>query len=256
MKRIFLILLSCLSLCSFAEAQEINEKLGSSAALDVALKDEFGNPVLLRRLVDKPTILTLNYFRCVGICTPLLNGLASALNRVELRPGQDFEVITVSFDPRDTPEIARQKQVNYLEEMRRQFPPQAWRFLTGEAQTTRRLADSVGFQFRAEGDQYVHPGAIMILTPKGVVSRYIYGTSFLPADVQIALQDASGGNVRPTISRIAAVCYTYDPASRGYVFSITRVVGSATLLLAGVFVAYPVFRRRSDGSDRSARSVW
>ncbi len=236
------------------QAQEISEKLGSPAALDVVLRDEFGNPVPLEQLVDRPTVLTLNYFRCAGICTPLLNGLAAALNKVELKPGQDFRVITVSFDPRDTPEIARQKQINYLEEMTRQFPPQAWRFLTGEPQATRKLADSVGFQFRAEGDQFIHPGAIMILTPMGVVSRYIYGTSFLPADLQIALQDASGGKVRPTISRIAAVCYAYDPESRSYVFSITRTVGAATLLLAGAFVIYLVLSRKQR-SDRSVRSV-
>jgi protein SCO1/2 len=254
---ILLILFSCLSFCNLGLAQEINEKLGSPAALDVVLKDELGNSVRLQQLVDKPTILTLNYFRCASICTPLLNGLASALNGVELKPGQDFQVITVSFDPTDTPEIAHQKQINYLGEMRRQFPPQAWRFLTGEAGATRKLADSVGFQYRAQGDQYVHPGAIMILTPKGVVSRYIYGISFLAADLQIALQDASRGQVRPTISRIAAVCYTYDPASRTYVFSMTRAVGTATLLLAGGFVLYLVLgrRRRSDGSGRSVGSV-
>ncbi len=244
MKRQVLILLFCLGAGSFGRAQEIDEKLGASAALDVVLNDESGNPVTLRQLVDKPTILTLNYFRCAGICTPLLNGLAASLNKIELKPGVDFKVITVSFDPTDTPEIARQKRISYLEEMSRPFPPQAWRFLTGAAAETRKLADSVGFQFQAAGDQFVHPGAIMILTPTGVVSRYIYGISFLPADLQMALQDAARGKVRPTISRIASVCYAYDPASRSYVFSITRTVGAATLLLAGVFVIYLVFNRK------------
>jgi len=244
MKQILLILLSCLSFCVLVPAQEVREKLGQTAALDVVLKDEFGNSVPLRQLVDRPTILTLNYFRCVGICTPLLNGLATALNRVELKPEQDFRVITVSFDPSDTPEIAHQKQINYLTEMTRQFPPKAWRFLTGEAKQTKALADSVGFGFRAEGDQFVHPGVIMVLTPTGVVSRYIYGTSFLPAEVQIAIQDASGGQVRPTIGRIVSVCYVYDPASRSYVFSMTRTVGAGTLLLAAVFVTYLLVGRK------------
>lgn len=244
-KQILLILLSCLCFCVFVRAQEVREKLGKTAALDVVLKDEFGNSVPLRQLVDRPTILTLNYFRCAGICTPLLNGLATALNRVELKPEEDFRIITVSFDPSDTPEIAHQKQINYLTEMTRQFPPKAWRFLTGEAKATRALADSVGFEFRAEGDQFVHPGVIMVLTPAGVVSRYIYGTSFLPAELQIAIQDASGGQVRPTIGRIVSVCYTYDPKSRSYVFSMTRVVGAGTLLFAGAFVVYLLVGRRS-----------
>lgn len=249
-KEILLILLSCLCFSIPVQAQEVIEKLGAPAALDVVLKDGFGNNVPLRQLIDRPTILTLNYFRCVGICTPLLNGLAAALNKVELRPGVDFQVITVSFDPTDTPDIARQKQINYLAEMTRQFPPKAWRFLTGEAQATKKLADSVGFEFRAQGDQYVHPGVIMVLTPGGVVSRYIYGTTFLPADLQMAIQDASGGKVRPTIARIVSVCYAYDPQSRSYVFSMTRVVGAGTLLFAGAFVVYLLLGRRSRSRAR------
>jgi protein SCO1/2 len=222
----------------------IAEKLGGAVALDPVLKDEQGRDVTLRELVDKPTILTLNFFRCTGICTPLLNGLSDALNQLELAPGTDFQVITISFDPRDTPEIAHQKQANYLSEMKRPFPPKAWRFLTGEAQATKRVADSMGFGFQPQGDQFLHAGAIMILTPKGIVSRYIYGISFLPADLQMALQEASGGKVRPTISRALEFCYTYDPRSRGYVFSVTKFAGIVTLLLAGALVAFLVLKRR------------
>src|SRR5512135_2863325 len=108
----------------------VDERLGAQVALDTVLKDEGGNDVTLRQLVDKPTILTLNYFRCAGICTPLLNGIVDALNKIGLEPGKDFQVITVSFDPRDTPEIAHEKQINYLAQMKRAFPPRAWRFLT------------------------------------------------------------------------------------------------------------------------------
>jgi protein SCO1 len=223
----------------------IYEKLGSTVALDTFLHDEQGNDVTLRQLMDQPTILTLNYFRCTGICTPLLNGLVSALGQIKLEPGRDFEVITVSFDPRDTPEIAHEKKINYLAEMRRAFPPKAWRFLTGKAQNTKAIADSVGFVFRAEGDQYIHPGAIMVLTPKGVVSRYLYGTSFVPAELQMAIQDAAGGQVRPSVSRALAFCYSYDPRSRAYVFSITRLVGALTLALAGVFLFYLVLKARA-----------
>jgi protein SCO1/2 len=115
----------------------IDEKLGGQVALDVTLKDEDGSDVTLRRLIDKPTILTLNYFRCTGICTPLLNGLTGMLNQILIEPGRDFQVITVSFDPKDTPEIARQKRINYLNQMKRPFQPLAWHFLTGDAQATR-----------------------------------------------------------------------------------------------------------------------
>jgi protein SCO1/2 len=214
----------------------IEEKLGAQAALDITLKDEQGNDVTLRQLVDKPTILTLNYFRCTGICTPLLNGIADVFNRIGIVPGKDFQAITVSFDPQDTPEIARQKKINYLKLMNRPVAPAAWRFLTGDAPDTRHLADSVGFRFRAQGDQFVHPGVVIVLTPKGIVSRYLYGISYLPADIEMAIREAEAGQVRPTISRILDFCYSFDPQSRRSVLNITRLAGAGILVLAGAYV--------------------
>jgi protein SCO1 len=227
----------------------IDEKLGAQIALDVPLKDENGSEVNLRELIDKPTILTLNYFRCAGICTPLLNGLVNTLNEIPLEPGKIFQVITISFDPTDTPEVAHQKRINYLEQIKRPFPPAAWRFLTGVAESTRKIADSVGFGYRQEGDQYVHPGAIMVLTPAGRVSRYFYGITFLPADLQLAIQEASRGEVNPTITRALAYCYSYDPGSGTYVLNITRIVGASILLVAGLFVVF-ILRSRSGGKNK------
>jgi protein SCO1/2 len=216
----------------------IDEKPGAQVALDAVLKDEDGKAITLRELIDKPTILTLNYFRCAGICTPLLNGLVDTLNQIQLEPGRNFQVITISFDPTDTPEVAHQKRISYLEQIKRPFPPTAWRFLTGDAQSTRRVADSVGFGYRAEGDQYIHAGAIMILSATGKVDRYFYGITFLPADLQMAIQDASHGQVNPTIAHVLTYCYSYDPESRRYVFNMTRVVGTGTLIVAGIFVFF------------------
>jgi protein SCO1/2 len=216
----------------------IDEKTGAQIALDTTLKDEEGRAVTLRQLIDKPTILTLNYFRCTGICTPLLNGVADMINQIGVEPGKEFQIITVSFDSGDTPEIAHEKQINYLKEIKRPIPPAAWRFLTGEAQNSRQVADSVGFRFRAEGSQFLHPGAIIVLTPDGKVSRYLYGISFLPADVELAVREAAAGKFRPSISRFLAYCYTYDPRSRQYVLDITRVAGTIILFAAAVFLAF------------------
>jgi protein SCO1/2 len=230
----------------------VDEKPGAQVALDQVLKDEEGKDVTLRQLIDKPTILTLNYFRCSGICTPLLNGMADMINRIESEPGKDFQVITVSFDPRDTPEIARQKQISYLKLMNRPVTPAAWRFLTGSAQDTKQVADSAGFHFRADGDQFLHAGAVIVLTPEGVVSRYLYGITFLPADVQMAIQEAATGKVRPSISRFLAFCYNYDPKSRQYVLDITRVLGAVILVCIGGFVVY-LLRGRSRGNKDKSR---
>jgi protein SCO1/2 len=229
----------------------VSEKLGAQAALDAALKDEDGKDITLHQLTTKPTVLTLNYFRCAGICTPLLNGLVDTLNQMALEPDRDYQVVTVSFDPTDTPEVAHQKRINYLKQMKRPFPPAGWRFLTGDARNTREVTDSVGFKFRAADNGFIHPGVIVVLTPKGIVSRYLYGIHFLPADLQMAIQEAARGQVRPTISQVLSFCYSYDPEGRRYVFNVTRAVGAATLLLAGGWVLYLLAAARRQKKRRA-----
>jgi protein SCO1/2 len=233
----------------------VDEKLGAQVALDSVLKDEDGKDITLRQLINKPTILTLNYFTCTGICSPLLNALVGSFNQLGLEPGKDFQVITVSFDPSDTPDVARQKRVNYLKQMQRPFPPEAWRFLTGSAPATQAVTDSVGFNFRPAENGFVHPGAIIVLTPRGIVSRYLYGISFLPADIQMALQEAAKGLLRPTVSRVLAFCYSYDPQSRSYVLSITRLTGAAVLLFAAGFLLFLLKGRSRSNREKPRLSA-
>jgi protein SCO1/2 len=214
----------------------INEKLGATIPLDLELKAEDGKPVTLRQLIDKPTILTLNYFRCAGICTPQLSGVAEVLNRTEAIPGKDFQVLTVSFDERDEPEVAAQKRTNYLGEISRPFPPAAWRFLTGPGATTKALADAVGFKFKRVNDDFVHAAAIIFISPKGQVTRYMYGTTYLPADVQLAAQEAARGEAQPTINKFLKFCFSYDPAGRKYVLNTTTIGATVIILAALIFV--------------------
>jgi protein SCO1 len=216
----------------------IDEKLGKQVSRDVVLKDENGNDITLRGLIDKPTILMFNYFRCPGICPVLINNMVEVINRIQMEPGKDFRLVAVSFDPADTPPLAREKKANYLNQMRRPFQPDTWHFLTGTAENTKAVADSAGFQFRKQGDMYAHPGAIILLTPEGIISRYLYGTSFVPADVEMAVKEAAGGQVIPTVSRLLSFCYTKDPAGRGYVLNVTRLVGAITLVVAAIIVLF------------------
>jgi len=139
--------------------------LGATIPSDLQFTDESGQGVFLRQLIDKPTVLTLNYFRCAGICTPQLNDLVRTLNKVALEPGKDFQVVTVSFDSTDTPEIAAGKRTNYLRLLTRPFPPTAWRFLTGDQASILALANAVGFGFKKDRDAFIHPGALIILSP-------------------------------------------------------------------------------------------
>jgi protein SCO1/2 len=227
-----------------ADEVAIDEKLGATVPLDLQLNDESGQKVTLKALIDKPTALTLNYFRCAGICTPQLNNLVHTLNEIQLEPGKDFQVITVSFDPADTPEVAAGKRTNYLKLLKRPFPPLAWRFLTGDASSTKRLTDAVGFHFKQQRDSFLHPAALVILSPQGKVTRYMYGITYLPIDLQMAVDEAKSGLVRPTISKALDFCYSYDPAGRKYVIDVTRIAGSVTLLAAAVFAAVVLFRGR------------
>ncbi len=223
----------------------VDEKLGAQVPMDLMLNDENGQPVRLGALIDKPTVLTLNYFRCAGICTPLLNGVTDVINLVPSRPGQEFQTITVSFDPADTAEVARMKQTNYLKEIKRPIAPAAWRFLTGPAASTKALCDAVGFRFQAQGDGFSHAGVIMLLSPQGKVTRYLYGTSFLPADLQMAIREAVWVESRAIGNQQLQVCCNYRPEGRGYVFSVTKAGAALTFLLGAGFLAFLVFKKKA-----------
>ena len=219
------------------DGASLEEKLGQSAALDVVLHDEAGKNVPLKSLVDRPTILTLNYFRCGGICSPQLNGLARAMKQSNAKPGTDYRVLTVSFDERDTPEIAAKKRSSYLALVKRPIAPEDWHFLTGDAASTKRLADSVGYHYKKVNSDFVHPAALIVLSPKGKVTRYVYGISYLPADLEMAVQEAARGQVQPTIPQWLQYCFSYDPKSRGYVLSVTRIAGAFVFAVALGFAA-------------------
>ena len=250
--RIFVIMAALTLFCTTGRAQMqsgsdvgVDEKLGKTVALDVPLVDENGNEITLRALVDKPTILIFNYFRCPGICPIIFSSMVGVVNEMSLEPGKDYRLVAVSFDPTDTAGMARQKKANYLNMMRRPFPPDAWRFLTGSAENTKKITDSTGYKYiKQSEDMFMHPGAIIVLTPEGMISRYIYGTSYQPAEVVMAIREAGAGEVRPTISKVFSFCYSYDPESRSYVFSITRFLGAAILVLVAIFLIFVVFRRK------------
>lgn len=216
----------------------IDEHLGRIVPLDIPFRDEAGKDVTLRQLVDRPTVLSLVYYSCPGICTPLLTGLAETIGKMEPTAGKEFRVITISFDTRDTPRLAVEKKHNYMNLVNRDLPPRGWEFLTGTQDSIDRITDAVGFRYRKEGDQYVHTGAIYVLSPKGKIVRYLYGTTFLPFDVEMALREASQGRVGPTINRILLYCFSYDPHGRKYVLQTTRIAGAAVLLTALAFVVY------------------
>ncbi|HLO67598.1 MAG TPA: SCO family protein [Holophaga sp.] len=237
------LLLALLALPARAQVG-MNERLGAAVPRELVLRDEEGRPLVLGTLLDRPVVLTLNYFRCAGVCTPQLNGLVDALAHTPDEPGRTFRVVTVSFDPRDTPAVARRKRDNYLQQIPRPVDPEGWRFLTGDAGATRALADAVGFRFEAQGEDFVHPAALIVLAPGGRVTRYLYGLTYLPAELQMAAQEAARGQSGPTVAKALSICFRYDPQARKHVFSFTRACGIAASAGLLAFMAALAWRGR------------
>ena len=217
----------------------LEEKLGQYISADAVFLDENGGNVKLRDLFDKPTIIAPVYLHCTHTCPMLLTGLAQTLGKMDMmKPGKDYRVVALSFDDRDTPAIARGKKGNYLAAVRRPFPPEAWTFLTGNAVNIRKFTDSIGFKIQRDGEDFSHPIALIIVAPGGKVVRYLYGTSFLPFNVTMALNEAVQGKVGSTAGRVLTYCFSYDPLKKSYVFNVLKVVGTAMVLFVASFFAY------------------
>ncbi len=213
----------------------IVEKLGETVPLDLEFYDESGNIVQLRNVINKPTIVTFVYFKCPGICSPLLTELSRMVEKVDLELGKDYQILTLSFDSGEKPELAADKKENYLSSIPRALNPDGWHFFTGDSANIRRFADAAGFYFKRNGKDWIHAGALIFLSPTGKITRYINGIQYLPFDIKMAVIEASNGKVGPTIAQILKFCYSYDPESRTYALNVTRIGMLVILLLAALF---------------------
>jgi protein SCO1 len=215
---------------------DFKEKLGSLAPLDLPFADEQGKNVTFRQVMGKkPAILTLIYFRCPGKCSPLLNNLADTLAALKVDP-KKYVVLTVSIDPTENPELVKEKKKNYFNTFEKPFPEETWRFLTGNEENIRKLADSVGYSYRFEDGQFVHPLGLVFLSPEGKITRYLNGIVYLPFDLEMGLLEASKGMVGAPVKRALLLCYAYDPGSRKYELSITKIAGLATLFFIALYI--------------------
>lgn len=217
----------------------LEERLGEYVPLDLPFRDEEGRPVTLGELIDGPTIIAPVYYRCPNVCNFLQGGLAQVLPEVSLEPGRQYRVLSVSFDETEGPDLARRSKATYFAAMRSEtFPAGAWRFLTGEPGNIRRLTESLGYRFRRQGVDFLHPVAVAVVAPDGKIVRYLYGTRFLPMDLTLSLVEASQGKVGVTVKRVLGFCFSYDAENRRYVFNILRVSAVVILATAGTFLAF------------------
>jgi protein SCO1/2 len=168
--------------------------------------------------------------------------LARALNQLSSEPGKEYGVVAFSFDEQETPSLALEKKGFYLKMIEKPFPEEAWRFLTGGRENIHQLTEAVGFRFKREGKDFLHPVSLIILSREGKIVRYLYGADPLPLDLKMGLLEASEGRVGPTITKVLRFCFSYDPKGRKYVFNTLKVTATVTILFALSFGAFLLFK--------------
>jgi protein SCO1/2 len=250
---------------------DIIEKLDARLPLDLPFVDEDGKAVTLGDYFERtggpsrngrPIILQLGYFKCPMLCGLVLNGAMDGLKGVDWSAGETFDLIAVSINPRETPQLAKVKREGYLLDYNRPSAEKGFHFLTGPESSSHALADAVGFKFREqENGDYSHAAAIFVITPDGRISRYLYGTKFEPKDIRFAMLEASEGRIGSTLDRFILWCHIYDPNARGYVLVAMRLMqigGALTVLILGGglawFFAVEARRRRAEREAAAAAS--
>jgi protein SCO1/2 len=232
----------------------IDQRLNHQVPLDLEFTDETGKAIRLGEYFGRrPVILALVYYECPMLCTQVLNGLVTALGVMNFEPGKEFDVIAVSFNPREGHGLASQKKAAYLERYKRPHTAGGWHFLTGTEASIKQLADAVGFRYEYDESikQYAHGAAIEVLTPKGVISKYFYGIEYSSRDIRLGLIEASEERIGTAIDDFLLFCYHYDPATGKYgptVLRLVRLGGIATVLAFLSFLTISLRRERREQS--------
>lgn len=221
----------------------IDEHLGETIPMDLWFLNENSDTVRLGQLINKPTIMLFVYFDCPNLCSPLMDGVSDVVSKLDMTLGKDYQIITISFNTKDTPEKAKEKKVNFVQKISKENQ-QYWIYLTGVQKNIDLVTDALGFKYKAQGLDFAHASAIMVLSPQGKITRYLYGLTFLPFDVKMAIVEAQKGLARPTINKVLEYCFAYNPGSKTYTLQITRIIGSITILIALIVFAILLFIKR------------
>jgi protein SCO1/2 len=233
----------------------IDQNLNAQIPLELTFRDETGQVVRLGQFFrGKPVVLALVYYECPGLCDLVLNGLSHAMEQISLNVGSDYEVVTVSFNPEETWQLAGAKKANYVEKYQRTGAQAGWHFLTGQKDAIKTLADTVGFHYNWDpvSKQFAHASGIMVLTPEGKIARYFYGIQYKPRDFRLGLVEASANKIGTPADQVLLFCYHYDPTTGKYgmaITQVTRALGTATVLALGAFVFIMLRRERHSHMD-------
>jgi protein SCO1/2 len=230
----------------------LDEHLGAKLPLELTFRDESGQNVTLRELIDGPTLILPVYYSCTNVCNFLQGGLARTLPALKLDADRQYRVLSISFDETETFELAARYRKTYYDAIGAPYPEKGWRFLTGDAANIRAFTSAIGYRFRREGHDFVHPVASVVVAGDGTIIRYLYGTNFLPKDVTLALVEAGEGRVGPTIRKVVEFCFSYDPAQKTYVFNLLRVAATAVILTVFALFLFLLFGGRKKSGKRKS----
>jgi protein SCO1/2 len=220
----------------------IDQKLDQQVPLNIVFRDEAGRSLPLSTYFHgKPVLLAPVYYRCPMLCTQILNGVAGSLKAVSFNPGEDFEVVAFSFDPKDSPETAAGKKQSYLKRYGRPGTANGWHFLTGDPASIKQLTEAIGFHYKYDAgtDQFAHASGVMLLTPEGRISRYFYGIDYSPRDIRLGLVEASSNKIGTPVDAAMLFCFHYDPATGKYgavAIDVLRAAGAGFALIGGAFL--------------------
>lgn len=233
----------------------IDQNLNAQIPLELTFKDESGQIVRLGQYFrQKPVVLALVYYECPMLCDMVLNGLTHSMEQISLNLGADFDVVTVSFNPHETWQLAASKKANYVEKYQRKGAAEGWHFLTGEEANIQKLAETAGFHYKYDPitKQYAHAAGIMVLTPDGKIARYFYGIEYKPRDFRLGLVEASERKIGSPVDAVLLFCFHYDPMTGKYgliISNVTRILGSTTVVALGALLFF-LIRRGSDSEPR------
>jgi protein SCO1/2 len=226
------------------------QRLAQPLPLDATFKDEHGRAVALREYFggEKPVVLAFVYYTCPMLCTQIMNGLSGTLRGLSFEPGKDFEVVLISFDPRDTPAAAAQKKREHLAYWKAEDTADGWHFLTGDATTIRRVADAAGFNYRwdEQTQQFAHVSGLLVVTPEGLLSRYFYGIEYSPRELRLALVESGQGHIGSIVDEVLLYCFQYDPLSGTYGLMIRNLLRAGGALTVAFIVGAIVLMRRRE----------
>ncbi|MCB0702233.1 MAG: SCO family protein [Candidatus Kapaibacterium sp.] len=245
----------CLLLPAILFAQEeankkvgVEEKLNDYISKDLIFTNSDGKKVnLLEQFDGKPAVISMVYFNCPGICSPLLEGFAEVIESTDLIPGQDYNAFSISFDHNEDSEISSKWKKNYLAGLQREINPDGWKFMTGDSLQIHKLTKSLGFNFSKEGEKdYLHSAVLVVLSPDGKITRYHNGTEFLPFNFKMSIIEANKGLAQPTINNFLEMCFKYDPEGRTYVLNLLPIVGGTVTLTLLIFIGYLIFSSKKE----------